>query len=421
MSRTVQIWARILGIFLTLGILGGCQNRKVIVTVDDWSDTTQTLYVSSALGSRLGDSITVSRDQTKFIINLPNEQNGWFVLNAVTMADDGKKYSVATASTQIEDSTTFPVEMKLKLCRLPIPTTASWVPYCNPSDAEVNVIHGGDPNNIYAISNQVSPDQKCSLLKWTGLSWDKFSDPAIGYFVRTFSTNLSDVWIGGFFDGVSHYDGTRWIRTAPGNESGVTNPGPYFGLCGTSNADIWAAGNNGYVFHWNGMRWNQMAHVTIPKLQLGWIWCDNSGTVWNVGATAESAGKVYSFDASRLNPTIDLKAITGIAKKLNHITGVDKDNLLVSADDGLVFMLRNGEWRRFDTGVVSSFRSGIMFSAQDAWLVGDNGKIVHWNGAKFVESSTNTANRFLSIWGTSSYDLWAVGSGTSDRIYRFIP
>lgn len=421
MNRSIQIWARILGIVLTVGFLGGCQSRKVIVTVDGWSDTTQTLYVSSALGSRLGDSITVSRDQTRFIINLPNEQNGWFTINAATMADDGNKYSVATASTQIEDKTTFPVEITLKLCKLPVPTTASWVPYCNPSDAEVNVIHGSNPNSLYAVSNQGPPDQRCTLLQWNGSEWHKFEDPAIGYFVRVIGLGMTDIWVSSFFDGIAHYDGIRWIRTAPGSETGIVNPGPYFGFCGRDNSDIWAAGNNGYVLHWNGTRWNQMTHVAIPKLQLGWLWCDNSGTVWNVGATAESAGKVYSFDVSRLNPTIDLKMITGIAKKLNHITGIDKDNILVSADDGLVFILRNGEWKRFDTGVLSSFQSGIMFSAQDAWLVGDNGKIVHWNGVKFIETSTNTSNKFWSIWGTSSNDLWAVGSGTRDRIYRFIP
>jgi len=169
------------------------------------------------------------------------------------------------------------------------------------------------------------------------------------------------------------------------------------------------------------MRWNHIAHVTIPMRQLDWIWCDNGGTIWNVGRTAESAGKVYSFDLSRLNPTIDLKVITGIAKKLNHITGVDRENILIAADDGIVFMLRNGKWQRFDTGILANFQSGIMFSAQDAWLAGDNGQIVHWNGDKFIETTTSTTNKLSSIWGTSSNDLWAVGSGGRDRIFRFIP
>jgi len=47
----------------------------------------------------------------------------------------------------------------------------------------------------------------------------------------------------------------------------------------------------------------------------------------------------------------------------------------------------------------------------DAWIVGDSGTVLHWDGAMWHPSDSGTSNALLAIWGSGTNDLWAVGRG----------
>lgn len=49
----------------------------------------------------------------------------------------------------------------------------------------------------------------------------------------------------------------------------------------------------------------------------------------------------------------------------------------------------------------------------DVWAVGEEGTIVHWDGAELTTTTAPVSSTLSGVWGTSSSDLWAVGGKTS--------
>ena len=50
----------------------------------------------------------------------------------------------------------------------------------------------------------------------------------------------------------------------------------------------------------------------------------------------------------------------------------------------------------------------------DAWIVGDNGTILHWNGKVWSAVASGTSKSLSSVWGSGAQDVWAVGgAGTT--------
>lgn len=47
----------------------------------------------------------------------------------------------------------------------------------------------------------------------------------------------------------------------------------------------------------------------------------------------------------------------------------------------------------------------------DAWAGGDNGVMLHWNGAAWSSVDPGTTNHIAAIWGSSASDVWAVAGG----------
>lgn len=61
-------------------------------------------------------------------------------------------------------------------------------------------------------------------------------------------------------------------------------------------------------------------------------------------------------------------------------------------------------------GNTSNTLNGIWgTSHDDVWFVGDQGTILHWNGAVRSPSSNDTTQRLQGIWGSAANALWAVG------------
>ena len=51
-------------------------------------------------------------------------------------------------------------------------------------------------------------------------------------------------------------------------------------------------------------------------------------------------------------------------------------------------------------------------SASDAWVVGWNTTILHWDGSKWApDTSSGVTANFSSIWGSGAQDIWIAGKG----------
>lgn len=81
--------------------------------------------------------------------------------------------------------------------------------------------------------------------------------------------------------------------------------------------------------------------------------------------------------------------------------------------DALVVRFDGHVWRRAQPGKTDSNWWVHGTSATDVWLVGEKGRITHWDGATFAESASGTNATLFGVWATAPNDVWAVG-GTPD-------
>jgi hypothetical protein len=92
-------------------------------------------------------------------------------------------------------------------------------------------------------------------------------------------------WIGALGEGILHFDGKEWSRTAL----------PQFrvsAVWGLSDTDVWAAGNN-YISHFDGRKWNHQELSGSPSIE--GLWGSAPNDVYAVG----SADLVMHYDGFR--------------------------------------------------------------------------------------------------------------------------
>jgi photosystem II stability/assembly factor-like uncharacterized protein len=69
--------------------------------------------------------------------------------------------------------------------------------------------------------------------------------------------------------------------------------------------------------------------------------------------------------------------------------------------------LMSGGQLRFDQDL-----HGVWAAAKDdVWLVGDKGRVLHWNGVALAPRASGTTTDFQGVWGRSGDDVWLVGNG----------
>ena len=69
----------------------------------------------------------------------------------------------------------------------------------------------------------------------------------------------------------------------------------------------------------------------------------------------------------------------------------------------------DGQWIwNSNLPVAASFNGAWASAPNDAWVVGDGGAILHWNGSAWASVSSGTMNHLQAVWGASANNVWAV-------------
>jgi hypothetical protein len=84
-----------------------------------------------------------------------------------------------------------------------------------------------------------------------------------------------------------------------------------------------------------------------------------------------------------------------------------------SGFESLVMRFDGEVWRRAKTGGAESYWWVHGSGPSDVWLVGEKGRITHWDGARFEERASGTTATLFGVWAAAPDDAWAVG-GTPD-------
>jgi len=77
---------------------------------------------------------------------------------------------------------------------------------------------------------------------------------------------------------------------------------------------------------------------------------------------------------------------------------------------GIVMSDAGGEWASVATDLDVPLLNWVYgFGADDLWVVGNGGTIIHWDGSTWSEVESSTTEDLWGVWGASPDDLWAVG------------
>jgi hypothetical protein len=222
------------------------------------------------------------------------------------------------------------------------------------------------PDDIWAVGGNM-------LARYDGSEWTLEDLSAAGAGISSVSTIWGtapdDVWVGGDQSTAAHFDGITWTR---------------YIAAGTENVALWGSGPDdvyvGGIFdvaHWDGTEW-----LNLEELFHG------ASAIWGF-----SADDVWVADDS------DLSHFDGVTWETTELEGLG--------------------------GVTSMWGP----APDDIWGVGDFGVITHYDGDRWRHVQGQAIGSpymlsFVDVHGSSSTDIWAVGSkygddGITPQLYRY--
>lgn len=275
--------------------------------------------------------------------------------------------------------------------------------------AQLNSAATDPQGDVWAAGYSDNPSCLCGktiVEHWTGLAWTRITSPNPGvadYINGITATSPSDIWVVGqewisqssFVPLIMHYDGQHWAVVNTSQYVG----GAFFAVSALASNDAWAMGNIGVVgqnavlaLHWNGSSWQR---VTFPPEQGGYIIIRGisgvaSGDVWAAGFAVTNDQSYYYARAFHWD---------GNAWSSVNLPNLTQPSYFV----GIKAVASNDVWA-VGQGVVQPNNNNVQ------------NVTYHWDGlswSNFANPDNLQESVFNGIAGSSSTDLWVVGTGST--------
>jgi hypothetical protein len=258
-----------------------------------------------------------------------------------------------------------------------------------PLDVNLNAIWGFATDNLWAVGDGGQ------ILHWDGSRWNLQPSGVTRNLMSIWGPSATDIYAVGDQGTILHFDGTAWSPIPP--PGGMT---PNLNVVrGSSASDVWAVGGASTIFRYNGTTWT---------LQPG-------GPVGNViGLYVAPDGTAFVSSASgivsRWNGTMFVAVPVG-GGPMYAISGLSASNVLFSGDSNAIGTFDGQTYRALPGYPSASALHGSHFrAARDAWLVGIDGSVLHFDGGSLIRHPVPTTSYLNGVYAVSESDVWAVGS-----------
>ncbi len=104
-------------------------------------------------------------------------------------------------------------------------------------------------------------------------------------------------------------------------------------------------------------------------------------------------------------------SISLIASRLETIVMISANEGWVVGDNGTILHFDKGKWTRVNSPTTEFITSIAMNSASDGWAVGKGGVILHYIGGRWALVQSPTTNILYGIAFPSANDGWSIGDG----------
>ena len=96
---------------------------------------------------------------------------------------------------------------------------------------------------------------------------------------------------------------------------------------------------------------------------------------------------------------------------LHSVFMVDADDGWAVGDNGAIIHWNGAQWSNTTSPTGDFLRSVYMVSSDDGWAVATYGAIIHWNGAQWDLVASPVIGNWFSVFMVDSDDGWVVGDG----------
>jgi hypothetical protein len=173
-----------------------------------------------------------------------------------------------------------------------------------------------------------------------------------------------------------------------------------FGVWASGAADVWAVGSMGTVIHSDGNAWTpvSISGGPAPTENLAAVWGASSSEVWIVG----NGGVILRGSANSV-----ARETSNTVDNLVSVWGTTASEVWALTAFGAV-LRRTNAWAVQSPNLAAHIFYGIWLSSRtDVWVVGQNATL-HNDGSAWA-TAPNPLDSAISVWGSASDDIWAVG------------
>ncbi len=275
--------------------------------------------------------------------------------------------------------------------------------------SEIN--HGLTTNQLYGIWGSGSNDiwafgDNGTLLHYNGSIWSDLSgDPPMGAnFIYDAQGNAADDIYFCAGNLIYHYDGSDISLFADWQD--LFNGGEGIWVEGDI---IYQSGYYGCISFYDGSEWSFVQDDC--DISLNDIWTDGPSNAWAVGGM----NTVYRYDGVDWTKQPAL-AIPG--GDLNSIDG--EGGVIYACGEGGSIVRHNGSgWTDIsDESVTQQDLTGCFVTGTEAFFVGYQGTILHFDGTTLAAMSSGTTEYFTAVWGSGADDVYAAGRDGSILHYN---
>lgn len=198
-----------------------------------------------------------------------------------------------------------------------------------------------------------------------------------------------------------------WTPTGTGGQGN-------FGVWGSSASDVYTANWIG-VWHFDGAAWS-----FVPELE--WhgmldVYGFSASDVWAVGPS----GRIVHYDGrawsgARFDGDSVYAEPLGVWENpprnvyLRGVWGSAANDLFVAGDSGTVLHWNGAAWSRMSTGTRAELHRVWGSSGSDVYVSGAGGTLLHYDGSTWSRVTVPTTAGLERIWGSSAADVYVGGA-----------
>lgn len=339
----------------------------------------------------------------------------------------------------------------------------------NPSDRyAVNGLWGVG-GEIYAVgdvkfTDTVNKDatlRQGIFMRWNGTTFMPIANAPQVAMYGIWGSSPTDMIAVGASGTVIRYNGAAFSSSNTLAEPLTGVNGPITGIRGTGNSDLVAVGDWGTTMRWNGSNWTSVANDTHLRFR------DLSGTDTSMFAAAlqdnpmATEPRIFRWTGSAwmtetIPTTKDMRAVWADATQafavgvsdtiirrsggtwtlatvqnanqttLRGVYAIDASNIWVVGGGGsgasetnvavyppkVLFSANGTAFQPVAVPVTQRILRSVWGSAaNDAWIVGDDGTLLRWDGNAWTAVASPSLFSLRKVWGTGKNDVWASGDG----------